>query len=96
MAWERPLPTYTPETKPFWDALNDDRFIVQQCRACQEWQFPYRGFCCHCWSSEVDEHEATTGTVFTHSTSTRTTRRDSPRTCRTSPRWSSWTRTAAG
>jgi hypothetical protein len=68
MASQRPSPTHTPETKPFWDALNGDRFIVQQCRACEEWQFPYRGSCCHCWSSELDEQEATTGTVFTHST----------------------------
>jgi hypothetical protein len=68
MASRRPAPTHTPETKPFWDALNADRFIVQQCRACAKWQFPYRGSCCHCWSSELDEHEATTGTVFTHST----------------------------
>jgi hypothetical protein len=68
MTWQRPLPTHTPETKPFWDAANTGRFIVQQCRACQEFQFPYRGFCCHCWSFELDEREATKGTVFTHST----------------------------
>lgn len=68
MAWQRPLPTQTPETKPFWDVVNTGRFIVQQCRACQKFQFPYRGFCCHCWTLELDEVEATHGTVFTHST----------------------------
>jgi uncharacterized protein len=68
MVSQRPAPTYTPETKPFWDALNEGRFLVQQCQACKEWQFPYRGFCSNCWSGEVDEHEATSGTVFTHST----------------------------
>lgn len=66
--WQRPIPTHTPETKPFWDAANDGRFVVQQCRACERFQFPYRGFCCHCWSGELDERDATTGTVFTHST----------------------------
>ena len=68
MAWKRPLPTQTPETKPFWEAIDNSRFIVQQCRACKEWQYPYRGFCCHCWSGELVGSEATTGTVFTHST----------------------------
>ena len=41
---------------------------MQQCRACGEFQFPYRGFCCHCWTSELDERNAKYGTVFTHST----------------------------
>jgi uncharacterized OB-fold protein len=68
VTWQRPLPTQTPETKPFWDAANTGRFVVQQCRACQAFQFPYRGFCSHCWSFELDEREATNGTVFTHST----------------------------
>jgi uncharacterized OB-fold protein len=68
MTWQRPLPTQTPETKPFWDAANAGRFVVQQCRECQKFQYPYRGFCCHCWAGELDEREAITGTVFTHST----------------------------
>jgi uncharacterized OB-fold protein len=68
MTWQRPLPTQSPETKPFWDAADEGRFIVQQCRGCREFQFPYRGFCCHCWTAELDEVEATSGTVFTHST----------------------------
>jgi uncharacterized OB-fold protein len=68
MTWRRPLPTQTPETKPFWDAANAGRFIVQQCRTCQKFQYPYRGLCCHCWAGELDEREASTGAVFTHST----------------------------
>ena len=68
MTWQRPLPTQSPETKPFWDAADEGRFIVQQCRSCRKFQFPYRGFCCHCWTADLDEVEATAGTVFTHST----------------------------
>lgn len=68
MGWERPAPTYTPETKPFWDAAAQGRFVVQSCRACSQWQYPYRGFCCHCWSSDIETRQATRGTVFTHST----------------------------
>ncbi|GAB7002531.1 hypothetical protein JCM18899A_00020 [Nocardioides sp. AN3] len=68
MVWKRPLPTQTPETKAFWDAANDGRFIVQQCQTCARWQYPYRGFCCHCWSGELEVREATTGTVFANST----------------------------
>ena len=68
MAWERPLPTQSPETKPFWDAADQGRFVVQQCRSCGQFQFPYRGFCSHCWTPELEEREARSGTVFTHST----------------------------
>lgn len=67
MTWDRPTPSQSPESKPFWDALNDDRFVVQQCRSCDQWQYPYRGFCSHCWAGELDEHEAAGATVFTHS-----------------------------
>ena len=43
-----PDPMRSPENQPFWDAANEGRFIVQQCRGCGAFQFPYRGFCCHC------------------------------------------------
>ncbi|TCK21909.1 Zn-ribbon domain-containing OB-fold protein [Pseudonocardia endophytica] len=67
MSWTRPLPTHTPETKPFWDAADASRFVVQQCRACERFQFPYRGFCSHCWSAEFDERDVSGGRVFTYS-----------------------------
>jgi uncharacterized OB-fold protein len=68
MTCQRPLPTQTPETKPLWVGVYAERLIVLQCAACRKFQFPYRGFCCHCWTTELDEVEAAQGTVFTHST----------------------------
>lgn len=49
-AWSKPLPVETPETKPFWDACREGRLVVQRCRACGEYQFPFRGMCAHCWT----------------------------------------------
>ena len=68
MTWQRPLPTQSPETKPFWDAADSGRFIVQRCLACQGFQFPYRGFCCHCWTTGLEELDVVSATVFTYST----------------------------
>jgi uncharacterized OB-fold protein len=64
--WNRPLPVVSGETKPFWDACREGRFLIQQCADCERFQYHYRGFCCHCWSSDVRDHAiAGTGEVFT-------------------------------
>jgi uncharacterized OB-fold protein len=64
---KRPLPIASAETQPFWDACKQDRFLVQQCGDCSKFQYHYRGFCCHCWSSNVADHEIEgVGKVFTY------------------------------
>lgn len=42
------LPTPTPETKPYWDACQNNAFILQQCRDCSQYQFYPRIMCSHC------------------------------------------------
>jgi uncharacterized protein len=51
LTWKGPIPTQCPETAPFWKACNEGKFLVQFCNDCGRSQYPYRGMCCHCWSS---------------------------------------------
>lgn len=53
--WTGPIPTTAIETEPFWNACNQDQFLVQKCRDCGEVQYHYRAMCCHCWSDAVDD-----------------------------------------
>lgn len=65
--WNRPLPMVSPETEPFWTACREGTFLIQQCEKCLKFQYHYRGFCCHCWSSDVRDHAIEgSGTVWTY------------------------------
>lgn len=62
-----------PYTKPFWEALREDRFLIHACENCDERFFPPSPICPHCHSSDVDWTETTErGTLFsftrTHAT----------------------------
>jgi uncharacterized OB-fold protein len=64
--WDRPMPVVSGETAPFWDACKEGKFLIQQCEDCERFQYHYRGFCCHCWSSNVRDHPIDgTGEVWT-------------------------------
>jgi uncharacterized OB-fold protein len=64
--WDRPLPEMSPETLPFWEATKEGKFLIQQCGDCEKFQYHYRGFCCHCWSSNINDYPIEgTGTVWT-------------------------------
>ncbi len=51
--WKKPLPTISGETRPYWEACRRGELLVQQCDACQAYQFYPRGICSACWSNEV-------------------------------------------
>lgn len=53
--WTRSLPSVSPETQRFWDACRERKLLIQQCRDCKKYQTYYRAFCCHCWSSALDD-----------------------------------------
>jgi uncharacterized OB-fold protein len=62
------LPSADFETKPFWDACKDGRFLLRHCNACTADHFYPRPFCPKCWSPEVAWKEAAgTGSVYTFS-----------------------------
>lgn len=66
--WRKSLPTVSAETKPFWDAALNGKFLLQRCRNCNKYQTHYRAFCCHCWSTDVEDVEASgKGSVWAHS-----------------------------
>jgi hypothetical protein len=65
--WDRPRPVSSGETKRFWDACREGRFLIQRCDDCGYSQYYYRGACCRCWSSNVtDVKIAGDGVVHTY------------------------------
>jgi uncharacterized protein len=61
-----PRPEPTPTTAPFWDALAEDRVVLQRCGRCQAWVHYPRARCPVCLSHELSWHEvAGTGMVHT-------------------------------
>ena len=47
------LPTIEDDTRPFWDAAGEGRFLVKRCRACGAVHHYPRQFCPSCWSDDV-------------------------------------------
>ena len=39
-------------TKPFWDAANEERLVIQNCKACNRLQHPPGPTCDHCGSGD--------------------------------------------
>ena len=50
---DKPLPTVTPKTQPYWDALKAHRVDIQQCDDCQRWVFFPRLHCPYCFSKRL-------------------------------------------
>ncbi len=48
------LPYGDPLTAPFWHAAEQRIFLLQQCNACQRFQFPPAGICRHCSATDLD------------------------------------------
>ena len=64
--WNKPLPTVSGETKPFWDACRRGQLLIQKCDRCGEFQFYPRGICANCWSEDIRWVTASgKGTVWT-------------------------------
>ena len=62
------LPTPDAETKPFWDACKDGRFLLRHCNACGRDHYYPRPFCPTCWSDDVSWVPAAgRGTLYTYS-----------------------------
>ena len=48
---ERPAPVANDLTKPFWDACNERRLVLQNCTACQRLHYPPAERCSKCGSA---------------------------------------------
>src|ERR1051325_6536193 len=44
----KPIPVPDEVSKPFWDACNERRLIVQYCTPCQRRQYPPQARCAEC------------------------------------------------
>ena len=55
---ERPIPTPSPETEPFWQGCRDGELLLQRCRACGNLQYYPRAVCTGCLSSDLDWRRA--------------------------------------
>lgn len=50
----RPIPQpITPEAKPYWDGLKEQKLMLPKCEACGKPFFYPRLFCPHCHSSRI-------------------------------------------
>ena len=47
----KPIPVPDEVSKPFWDACNERRLIVQNCTACDRLQYPPQAACAACGSA---------------------------------------------
>ena len=64
--WNKPLPTISGETKPYWDHCQRGELLIQKCDSCEEYQFYPRGICANCWSNDIQWVTASgKGTVWT-------------------------------
>ena len=48
-------------SKPFWDACNEERLVMQNCKACNYLQFPPEPICHECGKADNLEWKAVSG-----------------------------------
>jgi hypothetical protein len=61
-------PAVNPETRPFWDAAREGRFLVPFCAACGRAHWYPRAICPFCAGDKVEWREASgKGTIYTFS-----------------------------
>ena len=55
MEIDRPLPSpITPEAKPFWDGLREQKLLLPKCKACGHVFFYPRAVCPRCSARDID------------------------------------------
>ena len=61
----KPLPTITDLTRPFWTAAKEGRLVLQKCDHCGTFNFHPKAWCINCGSRALTWTEAQpTGTVY--------------------------------
>jgi uncharacterized OB-fold protein len=63
-----PAPAVTIESKPFWDAASEGKFLIKRCNACGEAHWYPRALCPFCFSDDtVWEESLGEGVIYTYS-----------------------------
>lgn len=52
MAYTKPLPVPSAESKPFWEGCHRHELLVQRCQKCHKHWFPPSALCPECLSTE--------------------------------------------
>ncbi|MEM7016879.1 MAG: Zn-ribbon domain-containing OB-fold protein [Pseudomonadota bacterium] len=66
MDFEKPIPTPTPTSRPFWAGLNEGKVCIQQCDDCGHWVFYPRTHCSACLSDALTWKEVSgNGNLYT-------------------------------
>ncbi len=66
MVFDKPLPTATPTSAPYWNGLMDGMVKLQKCADCGVWVFYPRNRCPNCLSDALDWREVSgAGTLYT-------------------------------
>jgi hypothetical protein len=69
-----PAPSQNLESKPFWDAAKEGRFLIKRCNACGEPHWYPRTICPFCHSSDTAWVESKgEGVIYTYSVMRRNT-----------------------
>ena len=69
-----PAPSQNLESKPFWDAAKQGKFLIKRCKACGEPHWYPRTICPFCHSSDTAWEESPgIGTIYTFSVMRRNT-----------------------
>ncbi len=67
MSTNKPLPTPTEISAPYWNGLKEGRLTLPQCKSCGHWVFFPRRHCDKCWSQDLEWKEVKgTGTLYTY------------------------------
>ena len=66
MAGYKPSPVPDEVSKPFWDACNEGRLVVQTCTACSRRQHPPMAACSECGSASTLEFSEVGGRGKVH------------------------------
>ena len=68
MTRQIPAPAVTIESKPFWDAAAEGKFLIKHCNACGEDHWYPRALCPFCFSDEtVWEESPGEGVIYSYS-----------------------------
>lgn len=66
MNFDKPMPTPTPTSAPFWDGLKEGIVRLQKCGECGAWVFYPRSRCSNCLSDALAWHDVSgAATLYT-------------------------------
>jgi uncharacterized OB-fold protein len=65
-AVSKPTPIPDEISAPFFDGAREGRLMLQHCGACNQWSFPVRERCPHCFAAELEWRQASgRGSLYT-------------------------------